>query len=114
MPEGVDPETPASPLDRISPARPAGLPARRAGVDWRCRRAANRRGGRGADAGLLTKLQRRLNGGASYQGKFDALPRDTGYGSSTSDEADDFGADETPVPLGVPVMCSRRRAGSLA
>jgi hypothetical protein len=26
-------------------------------------------------------LLRRLNGGAGYMGEFDALPRDTGYGS---------------------------------
>jgi hypothetical protein len=55
-----------------------------------------------ADAELM-KLLRRLNGGGTYMGEFDALPRDTGYGSDNGElqpEADD---DFTPTRPGVPL-----------
>jgi hypothetical protein len=53
-----------------------------------------------ADAELMSLL-RRLNGGASYRGEFDRLPRDTGYGSYTGQEPDDFVPTTRPgVPLG--------------
>ena len=41
-------------------------------------------------------LLRRLNGGASYLGEFDRLPRDTGYGSHTGHEADGLRRDDAP------------------
>jgi hypothetical protein len=47
-------------------------------------------------------LLRRLNGGASYMGEFDALPRDTGYGSYAGPAPpDDFSTTQPGVPLGV-------------
>ena len=53
-----------------------------------------------ADAELMNLL-RRLNGGASYRGEFDRLPRDTGYGSYTGEQPEDFAATTRPgVPLG--------------
>ena len=55
-----------------------------------------------ADAELM-KLLRRLNGGGTYMGEFDALPRDTGYGSDNGElqpEADD---DFTPTRPGIPL-----------
>jgi len=102
LPEGVDPESSASLLDRMirgglpgSLGAP-GLP----GVPGAPRTAAAAE----ADAELM-KLLRRLNGGATYQGKFDALPRDTGYGSYSGDAADDFApTTRTGVPLGVPYV----------
>jgi len=53
-----------------------------------------------ADAELMALL-RRLNGGASYLGEFDRLPRDTGYGSHAGFESADFAETTRPgVPLG--------------
>ena len=50
----------------------------------------------------LMNLLRRLNGGASYMGEFDALPRDTGYGSYAGQAPpDDFSTTQPGVPLGV-------------
>ncbi|MGZ8260663.1 MAG: DUF1631 family protein, partial [Caldimonas sp.] len=55
----------------------------------------------GADIELMNLL-RRLNGGAGYMGEFDALPRDTGYGSYTGQpHLDDFTSTQPGVPLGV-------------
>jgi hypothetical protein len=49
----------------------------------------------------LMNLLRRLNGGATYRGEFDALPRDTGYGSASGYVPDDFAETTRPgVPLG--------------
>ncbi len=50
----------------------------------------------------LMNLLRRLNGGATYRGEFDALPRDTGYGSYTGRGGEDDFAPTTRsgVPLG--------------
>src|SRR6185295_1110607 len=58
-----------------------------------------------ADAELI-KLLRRLNGGGTYLGEFDALPRDTGYGSYNGELAaeathEDFTPTRPGVPLGV-------------
>ncbi len=44
-----------------------------------------------ADAEMM-QLLRRLNGGASYRGEFDALPRDTGYGSFSGLEREELSA----------------------
>jgi hypothetical protein len=53
-----------------------------------------------ADAELMNLL-RRLNGGGSYMGEFDALPRDTGYGSYTGEAPSEFSTTVPGVPLGV-------------
>ncbi|HEY2560908.1 MAG TPA: DUF1631 family protein [Caldimonas sp.] len=54
-----------------------------------------------ADVELMSLL-RRLNGGAGYMGEFDALPRDTGYGSYNGlPPAEDFSTTQPGVPLGV-------------
>ena len=52
----------------------------------------------------LMKLLRRLNGGGTYLGEFDALPRDTGYGSYAGelDPATTHG-DFTPTRPGIPL-----------
>ncbi len=53
-----------------------------------------------ADAELM-KLLRRLNGGGTYMGEFDALPRDTGYGSHSGElPPEDFTPTRPGVPLG--------------
>jgi len=50
----------------------------------------------------LMNLLRRLNGGAGYMGEYDALPRDTGYGSYTGEAPPgDFTPTHPGVPLGV-------------
>ena len=71
LPGDVDPEGSAALLDRLIRG---GLPGSPSGS----RNASSAE----AEAELM-KLLRRLNGGASYRGEFDALPRDTGYGSSS-------------------------------
>ena len=71
LPGDVDPEGSAALLDRLIRG---GLPGSPSGP----RNASSAE----AEAELM-KLLRRLNGGASYRGEFDALPRDTGYGSSS-------------------------------
>jgi len=100
LPEGVDPESSASLLDRmIRGGMPGSIGAPGApGLPGAPRNAA----AAAADAELM-KLLRRLNGGATYQGEFDALPRDTGYGSPDGETpADDFApTTRTGVPLGV-------------
>ena len=56
-----------------------------------------------ADAELM-KLLRRLNGGRTYMGEFDALPRDTGYGSYAGElEPEATHEDFTPTRPGVPL-----------
>ena len=56
-----------------------------------------------ADAELM-KLLRRLNGGGTYMGEFDALPRDTGYGSDNGELPLDAAHDDfTPTRPGVPL-----------
>ena len=92
LPGDVDPEGSAALLDRlIRGGMPGSLGAQQRGS-----------GGAGAQAEIeLTNLLRRLNGGASYRGDFDALPRDTGYGSSTGQAPGDFAVSSRPgVPLG--------------
>ena len=92
LPGDVDPEGSAALLDRlIRGGMPGSLGAQQRGA-----------GAAGAQAEIeLTNLLRRLNGGGSYRGEFDALPRDTGYGSSTGQAPDDFAASSRPgVPLG--------------
>ena len=92
LPGDVDPEGSAALLDRlIRGGMPGSLGAQQRGS-----------GGAGAQAEIeLTNLLRRLNGGASYRGDFDALPRDTGYGSSTGQASSDFAVSSRPgVPLG--------------
>ena len=93
--DGVDPESSASLLDRlIRGGMPGSIGVPGAGA---ARPPVNAE----ADAELMNLL-RRLNGGASYRGEFDALPRDTGYGSYTGETADeDFAQTTRPgVPLG--------------
>jgi Protein of unknown function (DUF1631) len=90
-PDALDPESSAALLDRLirggmpgSLGSPGG-PRPPAVVE--------------ADAELMSLL-RRLNGGASYLGEFDRLPRNTGYGSHSGFEGDDFVATTRPgVPL---------------
>ena len=93
LPDGVDPESSAQLLDRlIRGGMPGSL-----GVPGGTRTPAAAE----ADAELMNLL-RRLNGGATYQGEFDALPRDTGYGSYTGHGIDDFApTTRSGVPLGV-------------
>jgi hypothetical protein len=52
----------------------------------------------------LMKLLRRLNGGGTYMGEFDALPRDTGYGSYAGErDPEATRADFTPTRPGIPL-----------
>ena len=72
--DGIDPESSAQLLERlIRGGMPGSL-----GVPGAARAPAAAE----ADAELMNLL-RRLNGGATYRGEFDALPRDTGYGGYT-------------------------------
>ena len=96
LPGDVDPESSAALLDRlIRGGMPGSMPP-----------PGGTRTPASAAADLeLMNLLRRLNGGASYHGDFDALPRDTGYGSYTGhvpeDEDDDIETTRPGVPLGV-------------
>ena len=91
--DGVDPESSAQLLDRlIRGGMPGSL-----GVAGGTRTPAAAE----ADAELMNLL-RRLNGGATYRGEFDALPRDTGYGGYSEQGGDDFApTTRSGVPLGV-------------
>ena len=90
--EGGDPESSASLLERLIRG---GMPGT-SGASGSPRSAAAAQ----ADVELMNLL-RRLNGGATYRGEFDALPRDTGYGSYTGHEGEDFAATTRGgVPLG--------------
>ena len=93
LPEGFDLETSAALLDRLLRG---GMPGSQ-GAAWQATRGP---ASVEADAELMNLL-RRLNGGASYRGEFDALPRDTGYGSKSGHEPDELAAtrrDATGAP----------------
>jgi hypothetical protein len=91
-PDAIDPESSAALLDRLIRG---GMPGS-IGAPGGVRPPAVVE----ADAELMSLL-RRLNGGASYLGEFDRLPRDTGYGSHTGYESKDFEETTRPgVPLG--------------
>jgi hypothetical protein len=88
-PDAIDPESSAALLDRLIRG---GMPGS-IGAPGGVRPPAVVE----ADAELMSLL-RRLNGGASYLGEFDRLPRDTGYGGL---EPADFAETTRPgVPLG--------------
>ncbi|HEV7577248.1 MAG TPA: DUF1631 family protein [Caldimonas sp.] len=90
---GIDPESSAALLDRLIRG---GMPG-----SFAVPGAARAPAAVEADAELMNLL-RRLNGGATYQGEFDALPRDTGYGGYTGQGGDDFApTTRSGVPLGV-------------
>ena len=90
--DAIDPESSAALLDRLIRG---GMPGS-IGAPGGARPPAVVE----ADAELMSLL-RRLNGGANYLGEFDRLPRDTGYGSHTGHEAEDFAESTRPgVPLG--------------
>jgi Protein of unknown function (DUF1631) len=89
--DALDPESSAALLDRLIRG---GMPGSLAPGGARPPAVVE------ADAELMSLL-RRLNGGASYPGEFDRLPRDTGYGSHTDQEVEDFAETTRPgVPLG--------------
>ena len=91
--DSVDPESSAQLLERlIRGGMPGSL-----GVPGATRTPA------AAEADVeLMNLLRRLNGGATYRGESDALPRDTGYGGYTVAGADDFApTTRSGIPLGV-------------
>ena len=91
--EGIDPESSAQLLERLIRG---GMPGS-IGVPGSPRTPVATE----ADAELMNLL-RRLNGGATYRGEFDALPRDTGYGGYTEHSDDDFApTTRSGVPLGV-------------
>ena len=92
LPAGADVESSAALLDRlIRGGMPGSL-----GPPGGARTPA----AAAADVELMNLL-RRLNGGASYMGEFDALPRDTGYGSYSGEASDGFTSTRPGVPLGV-------------
>jgi hypothetical protein len=95
LPGDADPESSAALLDRLIRGGMPGSTSPPGGTRTPASAAA--------DVELMNLL-RRLNGGASYHGEFDALPRDTGYGSYTGQVAEEDGDIETTrpgVPLGV-------------
>jgi Protein of unknown function (DUF1631) len=91
--DAIDPESSAQLLERLIRG---GMPGS-IGVPGATRAPAAAE----ADAELMNLL-RRLNGGATYRGEFDALPRDTGYGGYTGHADDDFArTTRSGMPLGV-------------
>ncbi len=96
LPRGVDVESSAALLDRLIRGGMPGTIGPPGGTRPPAAAAA--------DAELM-KLLRRLNGGGTYMGAFDALPRDTGYGSDNGElppgNDDDFTPTRPGVPLGV-------------
>src|SRR5450432_480849 len=90
-PDTHDPESSAALLDRLIRG---GMPGSLGTPGARTPAAVE------ADVELM-HLLRRLNGGATYRGEFDTLPRDTGYGSASGHMPDDFTETTRPgVPLG--------------
>jgi len=94
VPRGADIESSAALLDRLIRG---GMPGT-IGPPGGTRPSA----AAAADAELM-KLLRRLNGGGTYMGEYDALPRDTGYGSDDGAAPEETREDFTPTRPGVPL-----------